>query len=92
MDRISDGDLSWMRGHVAANRISGFNKESVDTWDDILKVIDELRERRERDKADAVANDQECTYCGEYHDKRTVCNDRYVKEFLRAVHDHKQQD
>jgi uncharacterized protein YihD (DUF1040 family) len=49
MDRISDGDLSWLRGHVEANRISGFNKESVDTWDDILRVIDELRERRAAD-------------------------------------------
>ena len=49
MDRISDGDLSWLRGHVEALRISAY-KESVDTWDDVLRVIDELWERRAAEK------------------------------------------
>jgi|WetSurMetagenome_2_1015567.scaffolds.fasta_scaffold341246_2 hypothetical protein len=48
MARVSDGDLSWLRGHIAALRISAYS-ESVDTWDDILRVIDELRERRASD-------------------------------------------
>ena len=72
MDRISDGDLSWLRGHIVALRTAIFPTINKD-YEDTLHVIDELRERRERDKADAVANDQECTYCGEYHDKRVAC-------------------
>jgi hypothetical protein len=42
MDRISDADLSWLRGHVTVMQPSAYQE--------IIQVIDELRERRAADK------------------------------------------
>ena len=49
MDKLSDADLSWLRGHISALKVSAY-PEMVETYADVLKVIDELRERRTDDK------------------------------------------
>ena len=51
MDRLSDADLSWLRGHIYALNISPYAEKMSRTYADVLKVIDELRERRQSDKA-----------------------------------------
>ena len=50
MDRLSDADLSWLRGHISALKVSAY-PEMVETYADVLRAIDELRERRDADKA-----------------------------------------
>jgi hypothetical protein len=49
MDRISDADLSWLRGHISALKVSAY-PETAKTYADVINVIDELRERREAEK------------------------------------------
>jgi hypothetical protein len=50
MDRISDADLSWLRGHVTVMKPSAYQE--------ILQVIDELRERRAKDSELLKATDE----------------------------------
>ena len=50
MDRISDADLSWLRGHCTAMGLSAYPERKA-TWADLVAVIDELRERRAADDA-----------------------------------------
>jgi len=45
MKKVSDGDLSWLRGHCTAMGLSAY-PESQANWTDLVAVIDELRERR----------------------------------------------
>ena len=45
MDKLSDLDLSWLRGHISALKVSAY-PEMVETYADVIRVIDELRERR----------------------------------------------
>ena len=48
MDKLSDADLSWLRGHCTAMGLSAYPERRA-TWEDLVAVIDELRERRAAD-------------------------------------------
>jgi hypothetical protein len=45
MEKLSDVDLSWLRGHIEALKISAY-PEMADTYADVINAIDELREVR----------------------------------------------
>jgi ssDNA-binding Zn-finger/Zn-ribbon topoisomerase 1 len=65
MKKLSDVDLSWLRGHIEALKLSAY-PEMADTYADVINAIDELRERREKDPRPGYLPNFQCPNCHDF--------------------------